>query len=438
AQDTFQASAALCGICHDVSNPFHTRDQERIFLPPHAYAPLERTYSEWLMSSFSSEGPSATCQGCHMGSVSGFAASIPSAPERNDVRAHDLTGGNTFVPLILAEFWPGLDSSLLRRGADRAAETLRRAAMLSGDAARDSGGVTARFRITNLTGHKLPTGYPEGRRMWLSVTATDSLGDTVYRSGVYDEAAAALIPDPSAAVYEAVHGLTDSMAGVYGLAAGPTFLFSLNDTVLSDNRIPPRGFTNAGFSERLAAPVGAAYPDGAYWDDVEYPLPAATARVTATLWYQTMSREYATFLRDENAGNPFDWNSWGEKLYDAWEKHGKSAPAPVDSLTIAVADTVASVAAGDTPVPSGYRLDLPFPNPFNAAVSFRFFLPRSGWVRIAVYDAAGRPVATLVDGRYEPGEHDIKFSAPALSSGVYLVRLEAGPFFESRKILLIR
>ena len=248
--DSFQSSSSLCGICHDVSNPFLTTGQERIFLAPHAYAPMERTYSEWLMSSFSSEGEAATCQGCHMGNVAGFAASIPSAPERSDVKAHDLTGGNTFVPAILGEFWPGLDTVLLGRGADRARATLRRAASLTGEAVRAPGSVTARIRITNLTGHKLPTGYPEGRRMWLSLTAADSLGRIVYRSAAYDASSAELVADTAARIYEAVHGLTDSAAARYGLPPGPSFHFSLNDTILFDNRIPPRGFTNAGFAGR--------------------------------------------------------------------------------------------------------------------------------------------------------------------------------------------
>ncbi len=438
APDTFQSSAALCGVCHDVSNPFHTRDQERIFLPPHEYAPLERTYSEWLMSAFSSEGPGATCQGCHMPAAPGYAASNPSAPERADVRTHDLTGGNTFVPLILPEFWPGLDTAALGGARDRAAATLRRAAMLSAVAKRENGGWRARVRITNLTGHKLPTGYPEGRRMWLSVTATGEGGDTLFRSGVYDTATATLVPDTFSAVYEAIHGVTDSMAGVYGIAPGPTFLFSVNDTILFDNRIPPRGFTNDGFSARLASPVGASYPDGVHWDEREYPLPEGTIRVSAALWYQTMSREYATFLRDENAGNPSDWNSWGEKLYDAWERHGKSSPALIDSIGIEVNDSSGTGVPDGAGRPVGYRLDPAYPNPFNSSVTLRIAIPAAGPVRIEVVDMAGRTVAVPTDGRYGPGDHTITFSAPALPSGTYIVRMTAGPFSQSRKILLIR
>jgi hypothetical protein len=435
--DSFQESGSLCGTCHDVSNPFQAGGLDRILLPPHAYAPLERTYSEWLMSSFSSEGSAGTCQGCHMGRVEGYAASTGSAPERDDVRAHDLTGGNTFVPRILPDFWPVLDTAHLGAAIARAEATLKRAAMLSGSAVRGAGGVTAGVRITNLTGHKLPTGYPEGRRMWLTVVATDSAGDTVFSSGVYDTSSAALPGDPFQRVYEAVHGLTDSTAAAHGLSPGPSFHFSLNDTVLFDNRIPPRGFTNAGFASRLASPAGASYADGAHWDDAGYILPANAFAVTATLWYQSMSREYAGFLRDENDGNVFDWNSWGAKLHDAWERHGRSAPVLLDSLAMTVGDTL-TAAGPDTPLPSGYRLDPPWPNPFNGAVSLRYALPRAAALEVEVVDLAGRTVATLARGLHPPGEGTLRFSPAALAGGVYIVRMRADAFSSSRKILFIR
>src|SRR3990172_1103477 len=91
-RDTFQADGALCGVCHDVSNPFHTQGSERIDLPPHMYSPVERTYSEWLMSDFSSEGPQGSCQGCHMRTSAGYAAVNGESPLRDDLHSHDLTG----------------------------------------------------------------------------------------------------------------------------------------------------------------------------------------------------------------------------------------------------------------------------------------------------------------------------------------------------------
>ena len=60
-------------------------------------------------------------------------------------------------------------------------------------------------------------------------------------------------------------------------------------------------------------PVGYTYADGQYWDDTAYVLPAERGSCAVTLYYQTTSKEYIEFLRDENVTN-----SVGQELYDAW------------------------------------------------------------------------------------------------------------------------
>jgi hypothetical protein len=118
----------------------------------------------------------------------------------------------------------------------------------------------------------------------------------------------------------------------------------LNNRILKDNRIPPRGFVPDARSMPVAAdfqPLGGGVL--AHWDDVRYriPVPAGVQGpigVTATLRYQTASREYVEFLRDENVSgpDPKDRNypsapSRGQKLHDLWSTYGKSAP--VDMTT---------------------------------------------------------------------------------------------------------
>ena len=119
----------------------------------------------------------------------------------------------------------------------------------------------------------------------------------VYESGVYDPATASLIPDSDLKIYEAKQGLTPELGALLGLPAGESFHFVLNNTVIKDNRIPPRGYTQARFDRPGLRPVGATYPDGQYWDDTVYTLPQNSVRVSATLYYQTSSKEYIDFLR---------------------------------------------------------------------------------------------------------------------------------------------
>ena len=57
-------------------------------------------------------------------------------------------------------------------------------------------------RLINETGHKLPTGYPEGRRMWINVQARDGIGTLIWESGAYNPATGQLMPDPQARIYE--------------------------------------------------------------------------------------------------------------------------------------------------------------------------------------------------------------------------------------------
>lgn len=344
-------SSDLCGTCHDVSNPVFESadgvtytpgpfDSEHFDQNQRHMFPIERTFSEWQASEYASTGVYApvfagnrpdgivsSCQDCHMPDVEGYGTNLPGSPLRSDLGLHDLTGGNTFIADILPDFYPSeVDVTQLQAAKARAVSMLQRAATL--ELTPEFDGVTV--RVINETGHKLLSGYPEGRRMWLNVQAFDGDGALVYESGAYDEPTGVLTLDPQAKVYEIKPGLSDGLAAALGLPAGPSFHFVLNDTVTKDNRIPPRGFTNAAFEAAQSQPVGAVYADGQYWDDTAYPLPGTVASVTVRLYYQTVSREYIEFLRDENTTN-----SAGQDLYDAWAAHGRSQPVLMAEATTA-------------------------------------------------------------------------------------------------------
>jgi hypothetical protein len=90
--------------------------------------------------------------------------------------------------------------------------------------------------------------------------------------------------------------------------------------------------------------------------------------------------------------------------------------------------------------PSGARLEIAFPNPFKATVAVPFTMDRPGWVRLAIYDACGRRVATLVNEVKQPGRHSPCWTAPGLGSGVYFCELRApdGAVAQHRRLLLVR
>ncbi len=435
--DSFYRSSNFCGVCHNVSNPLLATNATT--QSPHEYGVIERTYSEWLLSWYATQGEAGTCQSCHMPAITGYGANLAMTPLRTDLPKHDLTGGNTFLHDILADFWPGLDTNALAQGKQRATETLQSAAALEVTAYRTSDTVHTLVRITNLAGHKLPTGYPEGRRAWLNIVGRNSAGDTVFQSGEYDFETAELTHDTQVKIYETKPGLTTATAAQHSLTPGPSFYFILNDTIYKDNRIPPRGFTNTAFAQHLAQPVAYTYADGQYWDETQYLLPTNVTEVTATLYYQTSSKEYITFLRDENVGNALDWRAWGDSLYSAWTRRGKSRPVVMNSMTVAVIDSTTGFTHPASPLPVEITLAQNYPNPFNPSTQFVFRISYSAFVALKIFDVAGRDVATVLKGRMYAGEHKMSFNGEGLPSGVYLYRLIVdNEIRATRKMILLK
>jgi hypothetical protein len=257
---------------------------------------------------------------------------------RDDVPLHELVGGNTFVPTILPHhpaFGGEVNPAILAESVTKSTTILRKAATVG----VSLGGGVLGVRVTNESGHKLPTGYPDGRRMWLHVRAFDDDRNVVFESGRYvfetgDLVGYEALPmdddyDPYLHVWEAVHGMSPAAALAFGSDPGPSLHLVKNNVREKDNRIPPRGFTNAAFQSFDGHPVGDTFADGEYYDDVEYPVGPQAVGAEVTLYYQTASREYVEFLRDENTTN-----AAGNILFDLWNDHGKSTPVAMAYATV--------------------------------------------------------------------------------------------------------
>lgn len=89
-------------------------------------------------------------------------------------------------------------------------------------------------------------------------------------------------------------------------------------------------------------------------------------------------------------------------------------------------------------VPERFTLEQNHPNPFNPATTISFQVPAMSFVDLRVYDVLGREVATLVHEEKPPGRYAVTWDAGAAASGVYLYRLQAGRFVETRKLVLVR
>lgn len=342
----FHNTSEICGTCHDVSNPVFSKDPSGKYLPnsfdapapdfsPYELFPIERTYSEWLMSEYNQSGVYApqfggnldtvsTCQDCHMRAVTGYGANKSGILLRDDLALHDMTGGNTFVPYIIDSLYSAsgvVDGAALMAGVARARIMLQNAASMMLTPAVSGTRHLLTVRIINETGHKLPSGYPEGRRIWINIQAYDGSDNLIYESGAYDSATAVLTQDADLKNYHIEPGISNTLAPVVGYPAGPSFHFVLNDTIYMDNRIPPRGFTNAAFETIQSPPIGYTYSDGQYWDETDYLIPGGAAKIKVRLFYQTTSKEFVEFMRDENVTD-----TTGQFFYDLWTAFGKSSP----------------------------------------------------------------------------------------------------------------
>jgi uncharacterized protein (TIGR03382 family) len=194
--------------------------------------------------------------------------------------------------------------------------------------------VQVKVRVFNRTGHKLPTGYADGRRVFLELRVNDQVV-----SGAYDGDAGVLLADPQLAVFEAVHGRSDG---------GPDHL-ALHDTIFRDTRIEPLGFA----PDQDTAPVGIAFlrdADGGSMGAVEWTyrvrfpgsaLAGGTGTVEARLFHQATTREYVEALAAANATD-----GKGDQLHAIWEATGQAAPVLMSSASVSAPLTQSSAVTG--------------------------------------------------------------------------------------------
>jgi hypothetical protein len=342
-ESPFHQTSNLCATCHEVSNPAFSKQPDgtyalNAFNTPHPTQnkldmfPEQRTYSEWSKSAFAlapidmggrfggNKLEVSTCQDCHMPDASGTACEpFLGGAVREDLPKHGFAGANTWVLRAVNKLYDQSETGLDDETVE--ASIARNLAMLSAAADVNLSVVDGQLlvRVVNQTGHKLPTGYPEGRRMWVNVVFEGAAGPIAER-GAYNFDTATLT-EGDTKVYEGKIGMDAATAAISGRPAGPGFHLALNNTWFSDNRIPPRGFNNAEFASVQAAPVNYTYADGQHWDDTSYSIPAGTRRVVVNLYYQTSTRDYMEFLRDANVTNQAGMVVWNEYV-----RFGKSAP----------------------------------------------------------------------------------------------------------------
>jgi MYXO-CTERM domain-containing protein len=350
--DPYISSSRLCGTCHDVTTP-----AERIGLDGVGMGvPFneQRTYSEWENSAFA-RGPDArTCQDCHMPAVANVAGceAYNGFITQPQGRRHHLHGVNTMA-LRLVDALHGdegtmlLDSDQLAASIATMEEFARTSATLD-LAAPDLVDLRAGVEglvvtVTNETGHKLPSGYSEGRVAWIELVA--SYGDeVVWSSGRwqpgYDPGSATVADDPSDPQLRTYKGIAERASD------GSHFHLLRNDRWLLDSRLPPRGL----LEDPETDPVGERYTlqlDGTWphVDTAAYAFAPTSGvldrtplladddelEIRARLLMLINTPAYLEHLRDANTTN-----ASGQILWDALADAPENTPVVLGEATVRV------------------------------------------------------------------------------------------------------
>ena len=99
---------------------------------------------------------------------------------------------------------------------------------------------------------------------------------------------------------------------------------------------------------------------------------------------------------------------------------------------------VTAINPGCAGIPNTYALNQNYPNPFNPSTSIQYDLPAASFTTLKIFNVLGQEVSVLVNEVKNAGTHTVTWNASAFSSGVYLCRLQAGVFIETKKLLLLK
>lgn len=118
---------------------------------------------------------------------------------------------------------------------------------------------------------------------------------------------------------------------------------------------------------------------------------------------------------------------------------GAYGPA-IDNVRV---DFLTSVKEIKIDTPQIFQLEQNYPNPFNPSTTILYELPQMSQVEAAIFNLLGERIRTLVNQRQTAGQHRLQwdgrneFGMP-MPSGVYLYRLRAGEFVQTRKMVLMQ
>ena len=110
----------------------------------------------------------------------------------------------------------------------------------------------------------------------------------------------------------------------------------------------------------------------------------------------------------------------------------------IPAYSVVLFEEVEPLAITASTIPGDYNLHSVYPNPFNPVTTIAYEVPNTSQVTIKVYDISGREAAQLVNSEIAQGFHTIDWNATNHASGAYFVKMVAGSFVQTRKMILLK
>ncbi len=192
--------------------------------------------------------------------------------------------------------------------------------------------------------------------------------------------------------------------------------------------------------ERNMDSLWARLNDSAYYNcDLRY---RCTDTSNVTIFNQ--SRKRKTFY--QSTINTYNSRTYAKNIgliFDYYDNKLQTTYVNINGYVINGAvygDTamVTGINQTGTEIPDKFSLSQNYPNPFNPSTNIKFQIPKSGFVKLIIFDVLGKEVQIIVNQQLSPGSYEADFDGRSLPSGVYYYKLEAGDFTETKKMVLIK
>ena len=216
---------------------------------------------------------------------------------------------------------------------------------------------------------------------------------------------------------------------------------------LSQQRVVPHVYWEEAMSEDGKRTLTLVHqPDNSRSQSIDLSVQFDASRYTLDRYEYTLPSNWQVFTNEEagrlqlaGAGGKEHLEPELIKVYLTPTVHHVNSGPVKGHVSLDESPQGIATAEDDKNTPNTFELSGNYPNPFNPETTISYFLPDEALVSLEVFDLTGRSVAVLVDNANQAqGEYTVNFDASSLPSGIYIYRLDANGFQETRKMTLLK